>query len=102
MGAAFGTSAPNAPVMKATSTPTVFIVDDPSLTDRNGAWHSTPDASPDGLLLSADNNDVDDELVLPMPMAVRLRPLRVDVPIGAIHPLPVTPAAPLPRPPDLA
>lgn len=53
-------------------------------------------------MLAADNDDVDDELALPTPMAVRLDALRADMPAGAMLSLPAAPAVRLPRPPDLA
>lgn len=84
------------------ATPTVFIADDTGPTDRDGEWRSATGTSPDGLLLSADTDDVDDELALPAPMVMRLHALRFDIPVGVILPLPAAPAAPLPRPPDLA
>lgn len=99
MGAA---SARHAPVAKATSTTAVSIADDTGLADRNGAWHAATDPSPATFLLSADNDDMDDELALPAPMLVRLDPLRVDMPAGTMLPLPAAAAVRLPRPPDLA
>ena len=78
------------------------MVDDSRLADRHGEWRAATDPSPVTVLLAADNDDVDDELALPAPMAVRLDPLRADMPAGAMLPLPAAPAVRLPRPPDLA